>query len=264
VSSDGVVGGLTYHAGTMEVKNGRRYVRKKDQHGRKWGMNIEGPDGHHVGVMELQWPRGKARPPIIPPPAYLRHAKALPQGDEDGFVENLVFVDYPAWKNDIRTAWTDFTERVYNEYAERNIECDWAPDGSGAPMRQDVRRVVGPDPDPIEPVLACEQGNRWAIWGEGVMPKALAPWFKAKTKPKGVLGSRELVSFDDFDGEDEPDLMAEASADAERQADAATDLDEAHDPKAALAARLRVAKPSGKNKGGRPKGSKNKTAEDAA
>jgi len=52
--------------------------------------------------------------------------------------------------------------------------------------------------------------------------------------------------------------------DAVQQADAATDLDEAFDPGAAAAARLRTAKPSGKNKGGRPKGSKNKTAEDAA
>lgn len=235
----GVVGGMLYTAQTMATKNGRRYVRKKDQHGRKWGMSVEGPDGHHVGLMELQWPRGKAWPPILPPPAYLKHAKRLPDGDTDGFVENLVHVDYAGWKADIRQAWTDFTEAVYKEYADRNIECDWAPDGTGAPMRLDVRRVVGPDPDPIEPVLACEQGNRWALFAEGPMPKALAKWFAAKQQIRSVLGERERVSFDD------------EVEDAVAAADAATDLDESFNPEAKDAARLRTAKP--KNKGGRPR-----------
>ena len=249
MSDFGVVGGHAHSTEIMAQKNGRRYVRKKDQHGRKWGMNIEGPDGHHVGLMELQWPRGKAWPPILPPPAYLRHAKKLPDGETDGFVENLVHVDYAGWKADIRLAWTDFTEAVYKEYADRNIECDWRPDGTGAPMRLDVRRVVGPDPDPIEPVLACEQGNRWALFAEGPMPKALAKWFAAKQVVRSVLGSRESVSFED---EDEAEV-----AEAVASADKATDLDEQFDPAAVAAARLRTTKP--RNKGGRPR--KNPPAE---
>lgn len=242
----GVVGGMTYTGDTHAQKASRRYVRKKDQHGRRWGMSVEGLDGGRCGSMELQWPRGKARPPILPPDQWMRHAKPQPGGDPDEFTENLVFIDYPAWKNDIRTAWVDLTKRVHEEYAKRNIECDWSPTGT-APMRMDVREIVGPDPDPIEPVLACEQGNRWAIRGEGPMPKALAPWFRARQQIKSVLGAREFVDFD----EAEEDPMQDAVAAVVAHADAETDLEERFDPAAAIAARLRQAKP--KNKGGRPR-----------
>jgi len=252
----GVTGGQIHSAEIHAQKAARRYARKKDQHGRRWGMNVEGPDGRHVGLMELQWPAGTPWPPILPPDQFLKHARRPLPGMDDDFVENYVEVDYPAWKADIRQAWSDFVTRVHEEYAARNIECDWTPDGQVS-MRRDVREKVGRDPDAIEPVLACEQGNRWALFGEGKMPHTLAPWFAAKQRIRSgeVLGDRDRVRFDDEpeDEEEMPDAVLAAVA----AADAATDLDEEFNPTAAAMARVRKSS-AGKHKGGRPKGSRNK------
>ena len=193
-----------HESGTVQAMK-RRYRRLRDQHGRWWGFPTEGPDGHACGPIEFISADRTGTvvakiPPILPPPTYLKMFT-----DSEGTM--FLRVHYEGWKTDIRRAWTDFARAVREEYSRINTECDWSPTGTTG-MRGDIRDKVGPDPSPIEPVLACEQGNRWAVFGEGECPKALTRFFVAVSKSGSVLGDRELMRFDDVEFEDEVTLAS--------------------------------------------------------
>src|SRR5689334_13918241 len=192
----GVVGGLSHNDTIHEQQKMRRYIRKLDQHGRKWGMIVDMRSGRHCSVIEYlghsKYP--KMTPKVMPPQTCLVYLTQPPADNPEMFIENYIRVDYDKWKADIKQAWADFTKRVHEEYGKRNIECDWRPSG-GVAMRMDVREVVGADPSPLQVVLACEQGNHWALYGAGQMPKGLTPFFGANRRNRSVLDEIE-ATFD--------------------------------------------------------------------
>lgn len=216
-----------HDSGTFQAQK-RRYRRVKDQHGRTFGFPVEGPDGHACGPIEWLSVGTTRRPPFLPPPAYLRLGT-----NAEGSV--FLRVDYDGWKADVRRSWTDFVRSVRQEYSRINVECDWTPEGTVG-MRGDVRDKVGPDPSPIEMVMACEQGNRWALYGEGTCPKALQKFVVPDRFTGSVLGSRETLSFEDEDSEAvgvgfEAMPVADEDEEQDRQADSLIDLDDEYEAK---------------------------------
>jgi hypothetical protein len=177
----------------------RRYRRTKDNYGRMFGFPVEGPDGHACGAIELiefdrNGTRLQQRPGLMPP------SDAFDMfTDTEGALH--LQVNLAKWRRGVTREWEDFAKAVRQEYSRINLECDWSPSGT-AGMRGDVRDKVGPDPTPIEFVMAYEQGNRWAIYGEGACPKALQKYVQQSTQKGSVLGSREQIRFDD-EGMDE-------------------------------------------------------------
>lgn len=195
-----------HESGTVQAMK-RRYRRLRDQHGRWWGFPTEGPDGHPCGPIEFISADRTGKivakvPPILPQAAWIKVFT-----DSEG--THFLRINYEGWKADIRRAWTNLAKAVREEYSRINTECNWSPTGTVG-MRGDVRDKVGPDPDPIEPVLACEQGNRWAVYGEGECPKALQRFFTLDVLNGSVLGARELLRFDDVAFEDHVTLASSA------------------------------------------------------
>ncbi len=199
----GVTGSMSRGDGGAQAES-RDYEKKRDQHARMFGFNVEGVGRNRgrCGPLEPQMPRSAADRPfnpdprLRPPDKYVKEGFAPGEQGEDYLRQARLFVDYGAWKTDIRRAWTDFVKNVREEYAKRDMLCDWTPGGS-VPMRLDVRDKVGVDPSPIEIPLACEQGNTWALYGIGPMPKALVKYFGAPQSLNNVLGALENVSFDE-------------------------------------------------------------------
>ena len=213
-----------HDSGTFQAMK-RRYRRVKDNHGRLFGFPVEGPDGHACGPVEFIAVDAKGnhvatRPPILPPPAYFQMFT-----DAEGTLH--LTVNYPKWKADVRREWEDFTKAVRDQYSRINLECDWSPTGTVG-MRGDVRDKVGPDPSPIEPVLACEQGNRWALYGEGECPPKLRRFIAVMAKTGSVLGERENITFEDDPPEPELAPIAEGGTEA---VEAAADLDDEFEAK---------------------------------
>ena len=146
----------------------RRYQRWKDQHGRRWGGNIEISTGHPVGQLEPQFTA-----PLLPPAKYVRF-----DDENHGLV-----IEYDPWIADLT--------RAKREYVEKGRRYGFEKYGGlfdpNKPFTEEVLLHVGPPPLPVEPVLAAKQGNRWVLGMLGpngevpVMPDKLAPFF---TKPE--------------------------------------------------------------------------------
>lgn len=268
-TSLGVTGGQLNTESGNDQAGRRRYRKFTDvRDGRRWGANVEGPDGGPLGPWEYQKPKRGAPMPGVPitNPRYLevvsKQNRAYHGLDPDDH-PNKCIVRYDVWKAAIRRAWQDRVKLVQDEYDKLSIPCDWTPT-NGVGMRSDVRAKVGPDPDAIEPVLACEQGNRWALYGEGECPPKLRKFIKVRTRTDtGILGDREDFTVD---GDDEPAPLLEAEREAApaslaEDVDALAQLDDEHERKGQAGGTVPI--PSRKpivNKGGRPKGSKNNKA----
>jgi len=222
----GVMGGQTHNDSTHEQAKTRRYVRKLDQHGRKWGMTVDMRTGRHCSVIEyLGHPQYKGLTPrILPPQTHLKYLTEPPKDNPDMFIENYIRVDYEGWKAEIKQGWADFTKQVHEEYAKRNIQCDWTP-SNGVHMRPDVREIVGPDPSPLQVVLACEQGNKWALYGVGSMPKGLTPFFGAERRNRSALEEIERT----FDARDTDGIVLEGEAEDDPELERAIALEEEYD-----------------------------------
>lgn len=218
-ASFGVTGSMSRADGGAQAES-RDYVIKRDQHGRAIGYNVEGTGKNRgrCGPLEPQGPRSAADRPwnpdprLRPPDKFVKEGFAVGEHGEDYLRQARVFIDYPAWKTDIRRSWTDFVKNVREEYAKRDILCDWAP-GAGVSMRMDVRDKVGVDPSPIELPMACEQGNLWALHGIGPMPKALVKYFGRAVQTGNVLAAMETLTF-----EEEADALEPLPEDAEENA----------------------------------------------
>ena len=103
--------------------------------------------GHYCSPIN---PKGWTAP-VMPPPQYLR----LPV---DG--ELRITIDYDAWLTDLRSALKDWESNL------RTIARGLYGDKMGEQLLKPSPALlaeVGPKPYPPEPVLACKQGNRWAL-----------------------------------------------------------------------------------------------------
>jgi len=132
----------------------RRSVVMRDQHGRKWGFTIDTKtmspvaSGIWVDWSPSELPGGKR---LIPPQKYLRF-------DPEDL--GTVVIDYDSWKADLERAdetWESILQAhatgMYGDKAAEAMERPPVP----------LLRMVGPRPFPLALVVACEQGDPWAL-----------------------------------------------------------------------------------------------------
>lgn len=201
--------------GNFSQAHQRRYLRLLDQHGRKWGVNIEIKNGAPVG----QWDTFFHVPhrSLIPKSQYLRLDADRP---------NRVWIDYDAIIRDIRQEQKEYDREVERQMRKRYREGDW----KDRPIDADIMNMVGVRPGPVEVWVACKQGNRYAL---GLSQEVDAR--VQKFLPQ-VVEDQEFADLDFTDGGSVPSPeLVEDRADARLVADAWDDsghveLDEMFDP----------------------------------
>lgn len=137
-------------------RESRRGLKAFDQHGRTWEATVETKTMAPIGEPFLV--RAKDRvtgqpiePPILPPAGMMRWPK-----DELG----RVYIDYEAWAAQRRAALADWTQN-FESYAQ-SMYGDRAHEAIEHPTPA-LLRIIGPKPAPVEQVLACQRGNKWAL-----------------------------------------------------------------------------------------------------
>lgn len=162
----------------------RRTVILTDQHGRKWFCNEDIRTGAAVGPYE---PKGWSAP------WYLPQGGEFPYYKRQEETPNLMDLDYDGYLAQLRQAHGEWEKRI----RDVGIELHGQAFDENKPTLAVLQRV-GQKPQPIEPIVAMKQGNKYALGLTDVVDIRLAAFLPPK--PRG----------DDLDFS-EPDL-AEAAA----------------------------------------------------
>lgn len=149
----------------------RSYKTFRDQFGRKWGAHIEMNTRQSVGRIEYQEHHERGSrfpfyPPFLPPQKYLQENEAT----------DLLGIDFGRWKADTLTANREYEGEAIK--MGRAIHKD-AFDPAN-PYTREVLQVIGPRPNPIEPIVALEKGNPWILGETDVPDIRLAPFFERR------------------------------------------------------------------------------------
>jgi len=141
----------------------RRYRLYKDQHGRRWGANVDKRTDHPCEALSPSFAA-----PLIPPQQYLRVS-----ADPDN-VQALT-IAYDEWVSDLKAALKEWTEHMMKVGHAVNAD-KFDPKEPGP----SVLLIVGPKPYPVEPVLAARAGDEWVLGLSSDMPKWAVPFFVPK------------------------------------------------------------------------------------
>lgn len=173
----------------------RRYQAFYDQHGRKWGANIEIKTGDPTANIDrLGWDA-----PLVPAQKYLEVAK-----DTDGMtIPGRLVINYDGWIRDVDQQQADHLERL--GFFAQALYGEKAGDVLTKPTPE-LRRLLKSEPAPIEPIYAAMRGDPWILgMEEGPAPKYLAPYFGT---PAGLGGATEVDIDPAFVAELEARLLA--------------------------------------------------------
>lgn len=202
----------------------RRPGTLTDQHGRKWRASIDKKSGFPVGVIQpLGW-----LAPWMPPQGFFRFTEEEPTRMEIDYeaILNQRLQDHEQWAAGFRQA---------------ALVRGWDPDDKAKAMN--ITEIVGKKPQPVEPVVAAMQGNRWIL---GLTQK-VDPRLEPFTRQAERRVSRVLQEMDFSDDDDTADQTDEEFEDR-------MDLQEAVDPEATPRGRVPI----------KPKGGRKNKAEVAA
>lgn len=146
----------------------RRYERKKDQHGRLWGVNIElksgAPTGRYEFIGHIKHPQWNPKPqfvepPLLPPQKFIRPVPGDPYS---------LLIDYEGWIGELRNA----EEAYLREARKEGIRIHGTQFDPDAPFTREVLDIIGPRPLDPRLALAAKQGNAWIL---GKMQGGYAP-----------------------------------------------------------------------------------------
>lgn len=168
-------------AGGFSQANQRRKQRLTDQHGRKYFAVIEIRSGDPVGPIEPMF-----QAPLVTPAMYLRK-------HPDAEKPNDVVIDYARWIQDLETAHADRLKRG-RELARKHLGSAYDP---AEPFPVEIEDLLGPAPQPVEPVYAAMQGNRWVLGYSRRVDLKLAGFFEVEQ-----LNARRGVNLDKYDFRD--------------------------------------------------------------
>lgn len=166
-------------------KNQRTSTDFTDQHGRQYHAVIEIKTGDPVGMIEPLFTA-----PLMPEQKYLRRVPRRPYD---------INIDYESWKRDIRGAWGEW-QREGRSLAKKLHGSAYDPK---ADFTSDVLEVIGPAPQPIEPVIAASQGNKWVLGLTSKVDLRLARFFEPEQLDPDYSNPRE-PNFSDDDDEEAP------------------------------------------------------------
>lgn len=171
----------------------RRPQRMQDQHGRWWFATVEKASGYPTGRIKALFTA-----PIYPPPKYLKFPKDAP---------NTIQINYGRWIADLVTA--------NKEWDENRVRLGRMISGEAfdprKPATMELVTLLGPKPQPVEPVRACEQGNKWVLGLSDKKPKEAERFFPEPiTQPSDLVFSDEPV----FSDEDAPKAKGKQKVEA--------------------------------------------------
>lgn len=175
---------LTVIGTNYSQQHQRRYLRCVDQHGRRWGVNVEIRNNSPTGNWEWYFIS-----PWVPGAKYLKHTMDRP---------NRVFIDYDAIIKEMREAQKEYDVEVSRAMRKRYREGDWA----SRPVDQDIMDKFGQRPGPVEPWVACKQGNKYALGLTQEIDERLVPFLPVDLAEKAAEAEMDFAD-DDWDGIDE-------------------------------------------------------------
>lgn len=124
----------------------RSYRVFTDQHGRKWGADIEKKTQHPCGPMAPMF-----QAPMFPAQKFLKVTDAA---------AGLITIDYDAWILELQQAHLDYLawarEEAFKMFGEMGTKA--LEDRHPGLMAR-----VGEAPEPVERVKAAKAGNRWVL-----------------------------------------------------------------------------------------------------
>jgi hypothetical protein len=165
----------------------RRYVKFTDQHGRKFGANIEIKTGDPCGNWD--YPNAPLKPP--------HHCIKVDKTDETNPFK--VRIDYDTIVKEAREAKEEY-ENAKGKFLRSY------PNAS--PM--DVEKEVGKEPFPVEPWIAAKQGDAWTLGFSSRVNVKVAGFIEAFRERKASRYEEE-----DFTSEDNyADIEEDADKDA--------------------------------------------------
>jgi hypothetical protein len=165
----------------------RRGKRLIDRHRRGWFATTEIKTGDPVGMIEPQF-----QAPLIPPQVYLRlypEAASRP---------NDLIIDYDRWIADNMRARKARLDKA-REIARKHFVDAYDPN---KPIATWILDLVEPEPEPLEPIIAAKQGNRYVLGLTKRVDERLAHFFAPKESPMDADLAR-------YDFRDAPDASAE-------------------------------------------------------
>lgn len=152
----------------------RRGQMFRDDHGRRWYAATELLSGHPTGMIEHQFAA-----PLIPPQKYLE-LSTDPERPYD------LHIAYERWIADTQTERDDWVKNG-RIVARRTPGITW---NEGEPFPAAVLDVIGPEPTPLEPILAAQAGNPWIIGKTKVRDARLVKFFET---PESERRAREAT-----------------------------------------------------------------------
>lgn len=128
----------------------RSYRVFRDQHGRKWGADIEDRTGHPCGQLVPRDGWGTTAP-LVPPQKYLVVTDTA---------AGEITIQYGRWIEDEERALREYNEEAYRVALDKFGD---KADEAITEKHPGLLRVVGPPPLPVQRVKAARAGNRWVL-----------------------------------------------------------------------------------------------------
>lgn len=153
----------------------RRGQMFRDDHGRRWYAVTELLSGAPSGMIEHQF-----QAPLIPPQKYLE----LSTDPERPYDLHIAYARWIADTETDREEWHKDGRMV----ARRMPGVAWE---EGQPFPSAVLDVIGPEPTPLEPILAAQQGNPWILGKTQARDARLVKFFETpeaerRAKHRGI------------------------------------------------------------------------------
>jgi hypothetical protein len=153
-----------------------QHVSTKYPKGRPWHADVDKKSGFPVGLVR---PKGW-RAPWLPEQTFFKY---------DADEPNRFAIDYDAILNERIQALTEYQQ----EYDSKAVSKGWDP--SDETKRDNIEKVVGKRPLPIEPVLAAKQGNAFILGLTEKVDPRLEPFVRKETTRDRIL--KALPDFSD-------------------------------------------------------------------
>lgn len=180
----------------------RRGQMFRDQHGRRWFAMTELASGAPTGMIEPQF-----QAPLIPPQKYLE-LSTDPERPYD------LSIAYDRWVQDTQT---DRDEWFKNgRITARRLQGERYD--AAKSFTAEVLDIIGPEPTPLEPILAAKAGNPW-ITGKTERPdRRLVQFFETPESERRT--AQHTVDYSTLEAlEEEYDPNAEGGKRVDPRAD---------------------------------------------
>lgn len=170
----------------------RRPQWMTDDHGRRWFADVEKRSGYPVGPIR----------PRFDAPWYPDQSALKIDPDDPSHIR----IDYEALLAERQEAHALYHQRAVEEAASRQ----WPVPELGEPYRRELQLIIGKPPQPIEPVVAAMQGNKYILGLTTRVDPRLVEFIETPAHKHEQM----LRALPDFRDEELMDLEEEVDPDA--------------------------------------------------